>query len=198
MNLTVAITIQGTDGKLIGPNNGCPILYVRGTDDNDDAYNALTSEEFFEYLLKNKCFNSLDEYTNTKIYASWYTDEENTRSMNTTLQDAWPFDYLHEYDDKLPVLAWTSLYKGLKYLFELSRPDLKMENPEDIDNIENSIPFVSNIYNKIKEKYQEKLSVDTFIQGINSYLQQRQEFSLSEYNINYIVEKLTNILKNQE
>lgn len=197
MNLTVAITIQNKYGKLIGPNDGCPILYLRGSDDsNDDAYNALVTDEFFKYMLKNKCFSDISSYIDTKIYVSYYETEDQVKYIKTTLQDAWTFDYLKEYGNKMPILAWTCISDALKYIWKASfglDEDIPLSYEGDLTD-QTSINEILEVYNKVKEKYKEKLSKETFIQSINSWLQRRGNFNLTEYNIEYIVEQLTEIL----
>lgn len=197
MNLTVAITIQNKDGKLIGPNNGCPILYLRGSDDsNDDAYNALVTDEFFKYMLKNKCFSDVTSYTNTSIYVSYYEKEDQVRYIKTTLQDAWTFDYLKENENRLPSLAWNCLTSALAYIWRASfgvDEEIPLSYDGDL-NASESINEVIQTYNKVKEKFGNKLSKDTFVQSVNSWLQRREKYNLTEHNISYIVEQLKDIL----
>ena len=45
MNLTTAISIVN-DGVLVGPNKGCPVLYIRD-EDNPDQFQALNTKEFY-------------------------------------------------------------------------------------------------------------------------------------------------------
>lgn len=196
MNLTVAITIQGSNGQLIGPSNGCPILYLRGSDDpNDDAYNALTSDEFYSYLLQNKCFANVGNYTDTKIYVSYYATEDEVKYINTTLQDAWTFDYLKESGNRLPALSWVPTYNALKYIWDASFPSTGFPVSYDGDlNEPTSINEIIEVYNKVKEKFSIKLTKNTFIQSINSWLQRREKFNLTEHNISYIIEQITEIL----
>lgn len=199
MNLTVAITVQNKDGTLIGPSNGCPILYLRGSNDsNDDAYNAIVSEEFFNYLLKNKCFSDVTSYTSTKIYVSYYATENEVKYINTTLQDAWTFDYLNLDNDKLSSLAWVCAYNALKYIWDASFDGIEFPLSYDGNlNDSSSISEVIEAYSKVKEKFGDKLTKDTFIQSINSWLQRREKFNLTDFNIQYIVNKITEILKDK-
>ena len=57
MNLTTAISIVN-DGVLVGPNKGCPVLYIRD-EDNPDQFQALNTKEFYEYIKKQ--IKSLDD-----------------------------------------------------------------------------------------------------------------------------------------
>lgn len=199
MNLTVAITVKDPNGNLIGPSNGCPILYLRGSDDsNDDAYNALVTKEFFDYLYKKNCFANVGIYTGTRIYISYYATEDEVRYINTALQDAWTYDYLRENDNACPSLAWVPTYHALKYIWDASFEGEDIPLSYDGDLIDTSTTEeILSLYSKVKEKFSSKLTKETFIQSVNSWLQRREMFDLSEHNIAYIVEQLEEILKEQ-
>jgi len=199
MNLTVAITVKDSNGNLIGPGNGCPILYLRGSDDaNDDAYTALVTPEFFSYLFQNKCFADVGNYVGTRIYVSYYATEDEVKYINTPLQAAWTFDYLRENANRCPALAWVPTYHALKYIWDASFEGTEIPLSYDGDLSEDStMQEVISLYDKVKEKFGTKLTKETFIQSINSWLQRREMFDLSEHNIAYIVEQLEMILKDK-
>lgn len=201
-NLTVAITVQCKD-KVIGPNNGCPILYVYNSEDpNDDAYNALVNDEFFEYLEKNNCFANINNYLNTYIRVSYYTKEEEVRYINTTLQDAWTFDYLRNNKNKVPTLAWTCIYNAILYIWTASFKDknFPLAYGGDVSTPE-SYNEIVNVYNALLDKFGDKLNRETFIQSVRSWLQRREmkELSnLSEHNISYIEEEIRDIIGTEQ
>lgn len=204
MNLTIAITIQRNDIQ-IGPNNGCPILYVYDSEDlNNEANYALTEEEFFNYLMKNNCFYNITNYLNTYIRVSYYTKEDEVKYINTSLQDVWTFDFLKENGNKAPNLAWTFLYPALYYIWNASFPNEEKNCPLTYDgdlNTPESYNQIVAFYNKLLDKFGDKLNRETFIQSVRSYLQRKDSTSnpkLTDHNITYIVDKLRDIVGTEQ
>lgn len=203
MNLTTAITIQCNNIQ-IGPNNGCPILYVYDSENpNEDAYNALVKEEFFDYLMKNNCFYNITNYLNTHIRVSYYTKEDEVKYINTTLQDVWTFDFLKENDNKVPNLAWTFLYPALYHIWNASFPNEKncpLTYDGDLNTPESYNQVVA-LYNKLVDKFGDKLNRETFIQSVRSYLQRKDNTTnakLTDHNITYIVDELRDIVGTEQ
>lgn len=200
--LTVAISIQCKD-KVIGPNDGCPILYVYNSEDpNNDAYNALVSEEFYEYLEKNNCFVNIGNYLSTKIRVAYYTKEEKVEYINTTLQDVWTFDYLNEDKNKAPNLAWLCIYHAMLYIWKASFPDenFPLSYGGDLSTPE-SYNEIVRIYNRLLDKFGDKLNHETFVQSVRSFLQRRETPSLSnltDYNISFIESQIRDIVGTEQ
>lgn len=200
--LTVAISIQ-CDGKAIGPHNGCPILYVYNSDHPDyDAFNALLSEEFYEYLEKNNCFVNVHNYFNTKIRVTYYTKEKKVEYINTTLQDTWTFDYLKEDKNKAPNLAWVCVYNAILYIWKASFPDenFPLTYGGDLHTPE-SYNEIVRIYNKLLDKFGDKLNHETFVQSVRSWLQRREMVdlaNLTDFNISYIEDKIRGIIGTEQ
>ena len=112
MNLTTAISIVN-DGVLVGPNKGCPVLYIRD-EDNPDQFQALNTKEFYEYLKKQRIFRDVSSYCKTAFYLSWFYIDDNgevkTDSASITLQEAYPLSKL-QYDDTVhDMYVWNILY----------------------------------------------------------------------------------------
>lgn len=193
MNLITAITILN-EGRLLGPN-GCPILYMKD-EDNPDQMQALKTEEFFKYLIKNNIFRNVSSYCNTSFYLSWFymdNGKELTNSDVKSLQDMYSLDKLKTNEDIHDSLVWSIIREGLEYIWGASFPneDFPMEF---FGSLTNDIDQIYNIYNKVKEKFLDKLDVSTFIQAVNSKLQKREKWNLTSENINYVINYLTTIL----
>lgn len=211
MNLTIATTILNEHtGKLIGPQGGCPILYVRN-EDNPDVKQGLLTDEFFHYLYKNGCFTEVEDYVHTKFYLSWfYIDggQEFTDSMVCTLQDIYPLyikqdelKKVEELDDEDPrmFIIWSVLRDCFNYIYAASFGGAisgEVIGYRGSVNSSSVSEFVS-IYRKLKEKFGAKLSKETFIQSIQGRLQKREKWNLTENNINGVVDTLRNILSNE-
>lgn len=194
MNLITAITIN-SNGKLIGPKNGCPILYIKD-EDNPDEFQSLKTSELLDYIKKNMVFSDVTNYCNTIFYLSWFYDDngkELTNSDSKTLQEIYPLTLLSSYNEIHDNLVWQILREGLEYIWGASFPNV--EFPMDsIGNLQDDINQIYNIYNKVKEKFLDKLDVSTFIQAVNSKLQKREKWNLTSKNINYVINYLTTIL----
>lgn len=211
MNLTIATTILNEHtGKLIGPQGGCPILYVRD-EDNPDVKQGLLSDEFFHYLYKNGCFTEVEDYVGTKFCLSWFyidNGQEMTDSMVCTLQDIYPLYIelqeirkVEELDDEDPrmFLIWSVLRDCFDYIHNASFGGAisgEMIGYRGSVNSSTVSEFVS-IYRKLKEKFGAKLSKETFIQSVQGRLQKREKWNLTENNINGVVDTLRNILANE-
>lgn len=212
MNLTIATTVLNDNThNLIGPQGGCPILYVRD-EDNPDKRQGLKTDEFFNYLYKNGCFKEVEDYVGTKFYLSWFyimDGQEMTESDTCTLQDIFPlyiegtsnFKYVEEIDgDPRMFLLWNILRDCFNHIYKASFD--KMISGEVIGyrgsvNTNDINEFV-NVYRKVKEKFGTKLSKETFIQSIQGRLQKREKWNLTEKNINAVVNVLRNILVNEQ
>lgn len=211
MNLTIATTILNEHtGKLIGPQGGCPILYVRD-EDNPDVKQGLHTDEFFHYLYKNGCFTEVEDYVGTKFCLSWFyidNGQEMTDSMVCTLQDIYPLYIelqeirkVEELDDEDPrmFLIWSVLRDCFDYIYNASFGGAisgEMIGYRGSVNTSSVSEFVS-IYRKLKEKFGAKLSKETFIQSVQGRLQKREKWNLTENNINGVVDTLRNILENE-
>lgn len=212
MNLTIATTILNEHtGKLIGPQGGCPILYVRD-EDNPDVKQGLLSDEFFHYLYKNGCFTEVEDYLGTKFCLSWfyiYGGQEMTDSATYSLQDIYPlyienfpecFHYVEEIDeDPRMFLIWSVLRDCFDYIYNASFGGAisgEVIGYRGSVNTSSVSEFVS-IYRKVKEKFDTKLSKETFIQSVQGRLQKREKWNLTEKNINGVVNTLRNILSNE-
>lgn len=213
MNLTIAITVLNDNThKLIGPYNGCPILYVRD-EDNPDKKQGLRTDEFFNYLYKNGCFKEVEDYIGTKFYLSWFNiidGQEFTESDTCTLQDIFPlyiegfpqnFHYIEELDeDPRAFLVWNILRDCFNYIYKANFDE--MISGVDIGyrgsvNTNNTNEFV-NVYRKVKERFGANLSKEKFIQSIQERLQKREKWNLTEKNINGVVNTLRNILEKEQ
>lgn len=203
-NLTIAITIQGANKNLIGPKKGCPILYTKGSDTKIDAHNVILSSEFFAYLLKNGCFNSVEEYSKTKIYFSEYYidgDTQDVKSDSVLLQNFWTLEDLYKDENKFPWLACNCLDMALQHIYTLCYPGSNdMFNGNDISDLhnENTENSILSLYCKLKDKYKDKLNKPTFINAILSYFQRREEVNLSKCNIDYLLNVISGILRDAE
>lgn len=190
MNLTTAITILN-DGKLIGPRNGCPILYTRD-EDNPDMKQAIKTSEFFDYLTKQHIFKDVSSYCSTSFYLSWFyidNGQEKTDSEIVQLQDINPIS-------DFPQFVWSCLRAPLKYIWEASFKDKEFPMLYD-GNLEDDKNQIFDVYDAVKEEFGDKLSKDTFIQAVNSWLERREKWNLSTNNIEYLVSYLKELLNNK-
>lgn len=211
MNLTIATTVLNDNThKLIGPQGGCPILYVRD-EDNPDKRQGLKTDEFFNYLYKNGCFKEVEDYVGTKFYLSWFyimDGQEMTESDTCTLQDIFPlyieglsnFQYVEELDeDPRMFLLWNILRDCFNYIYAVSFGNNisgEVIGYRGSVNTNETDEFV-NVYRKVKEKFGTKLSKETFIQSIQGRLQKREKWNLTEKNITGVINTLRNILVNE-
>ena len=208
MNLTIAITVfDGYQQRLIGPSGGCPLLYVRD-EDNDDKKQGLKTEEFFGWLTKNGCFEMPETYVKVKFLLSWFAidnGQEITESEVCTLQDIYPLCISEEElmkteddvrDPRMSII-WNVLRNCFKHIYKAS-----FGVDDDTLNWDGSILDSDDrqkliyIYEKVKAKFGEKLSKETFIQSINGRLQKRELYELTEQNIEAIVNAVRMVLAN--
>lgn len=197
MNLTTAISILN-DGLLIGPNKGCPILYIRDEDDPDQLQ-ALNTKEFYDYLKKQKIFRDVSSYCKTVFYLSWFyiddNDEVKTDSVSKTLQEVYPLSKL-QYDDIIVhnMYVWNILRNGLKYIWDASFPD--EEFPMEYSGVlHDDLQQIHSVYEKVQSKFGDKLNKSTFIQAVNSKLQKRDVYDFTEENIEYVIDYLEQVLE---
>lgn len=212
MNLTIATTVYNENTyALIGPNNGCPILYVRD-EDNPDKRQGLKTDEFFNYLYKKGCFGEVEDYVGTKFYLSWfyiYDGQELTESDTCSLQEIFPlyienfpegFHHVEEIDDDPRMyLIWSILRDCFSYIYDasfggaISGEEIGYRGSVNSSSVSE---FVS-IYKKLKEKFGTKLSKETFVQSVQGKLQKREKWNLTEKNIDGVISTLRNILENE-
>lgn len=197
MNLTTAISIVN-DGLLIGPNKGCPILYIRD-EDNPDQLQALNTKEFYDYLKKQKIFRDVSSYCKTIFYLSWFYIDDNgevkTDSVSKTLQEVYPLSKL-QYDDIIVhnMYVWNILRNGLKYIWDASFPD--EEFPMEYSGVlHDDLQQIHDVYEKVQNKFGDKLDKSTFIQAVNSKLQKRDVYNFTEENIEYVIDYLEEVLE---
>ena len=121
-------------------------------------------------------------------------DEIKTDSASITLQEAYPLSKLY-YDDVVhDMYVWNILRHGLKYIWDASFPDQEfpMEYSGDLHD---DLQQIYTVYEKVQDKFKDKLDKSTFIQAVNSKLQKREMYDFTEENIEYIIDYLRNILK---
>lgn len=196
MNLTTAISIM-SDGVLVGPNKGCPILYIRDEDDPDQLQ-ALYTKEFYEYLKKQGIFKDILSYCKTTIYLSWFYVDDNgevkTDGMSKSLQEVYPISKLQHDDIVHDMYVWDILRNGLQYIWDASF--LNQEFPmEYTGDLHDDLQQIYNVYEKVQDKFKDKLDKSTFIQAVNSKLQKREVYDFTEENIEYVIDYLRNILE---
>ena len=196
MNLTTAISIVN-DGVLVGPHKGCPVLYIRD-EDNPDQFQALNTKEFYEYLKKQRIFRDVSSYCKTAFYLSWFYIDDNgevkTDSASITLQEAYPLSKL-QYDDTVhDMYVWNILRNGLNYIWTASFPneEFPMEYSGDLHD---DLQQIYSVYEKVQNKFGNKLDKSTFIQAVNSKLQKREVYDFTEENIEYVIDYLRSILE---
>lgn len=207
MNYTQAITTYTEREGLVGKNSGCPILYVRD-EDNLDVVAPIKTYEFFEWLKKYHVVDHPQAYCNTAFYMTWFATDDNNGEDHSyngiyKLQDVWTLEDMCSNSEYLIMssgeqIAWVLMQMGLNYIYEASF-GVKIDTTYS-STIEDKREKIRDTYHQIKSKYGSKVTKETFIQAVRGYLQRTKEFpfTVNLKNVNYITDKLTDVLSEDE
>ena len=167
------------NNKILNPSN-YPILYY--WDGNNQVINEILNNKEFSQYINDKIIN-LDNYSFTKLYIIDYDlDSENYNQQIVDIQELYSLS-INNYND----LAYQYLYNIFKKLYNIS---IKKEyKPTDNDTY---IDDIIEIYTLLKNKFKERISVETLKQYIISQLQ--QEYKLNKNNIDYIINLYKDII----
>lgn len=182
----VAINIYNKDTKELYNNKETPILYYWNGE--GDLLQSILNDKQFKDNYINK-INSIDAYRNMKMsyfYFCFSGGDELYIDNSILLSDYVSLSSIESYSIVLKTII-NHLYDLYEKAFNGKSYDkLKVFN-EDI---------IIDIYDEIKNKYKERLLKNTLINWVRSEISKQEK--LSEENENYIIDTLTNILKNKE
>lgn len=182
----VAINIYNKDTKELYNNKETPILYYWNGE--GDLLQSILNDKQFKDNYINK-INNIDVYCNMKMsyfYFCFSGGDELYIDNSVLLSDYVPLSSIESYSIVLKTII-NHLYDLYSKAFNGKSYDkLKVFN-EDI---------IIDIYDEIKNKYKERLLKNTVINWVRSEINKQE--NLNEENENYIIDTLTNILKNKE
>ena len=164
--------------------NKIPILYY-WNGEGDLLKNIITDKSFLE-----KYFNNIDYSLYINLYLGYFFfefDKDDNEIYKDNIIKISDYIELDKFNSKNIVNEIV-----IKHLYNLYKISMKSEyNYIQVFNED----IILDIYDKIKNKYKEKLNKETFINWI------RQEIinvnQLNNYNITYIIDYLRNILFNK-
>ena len=164
--------------------NKIPILYY-WNGEGDLLKNIITDKSFLE-----KYFNNIDYSLYINLYLGYFFfefDKDDNEIYKDNIIKISDYIELDKFNSKIIVNEIV-----IKHLYNLYKISMKSEyNNIQVFNED----IILDIYDKIKNKYKEKLNKETFINWI------RQEIinvnQLNNYNITYIIDYLRNILFNK-
>lgn len=184
----VAINIIYRENMLMNPDN-TPILYYWDGKSQDLTTEILQDQQMSQYIVSNLC--CADIYDTCKLcYFTYTVDEQNQEQYEkhiVTLQDVLPLYKLSNADYiyfSYTVNIFNKIYKNA-----MNKP---FENDLDITPQEQII----DIYKQVKAKYGARISVRTILEYIRSQLSENT--SLSQNNINFIYQKIQDLLTEDE
>ena len=116
-------------------------------------------------------------------------DENGEEQYEDIYKDIQDIIYLENFESDEIVNHF--ILKHFCYLYKTSIKE-EYEYIENKDEIYNII----NIYNKLKNKFKTRVSTETIINWVRSVLLEKDNFNIK--NTNYIIDKLTKILKDNK
>ena len=187
----VAINILNNDvllnNKLVNNNSYAPILYYWNGE--TDIVKDLQSSE----SLCKKCsslFDNPEQYLTISLSLFYFKyDENNEEQYEDVCRQIQDIIYLENFESDEIVNHF--ILKHFCYLYKTSIKE-EYEYIENKDEIYNII----NIYNKLKNKFKTRVSTETIINWVRSVLLEKDNFNAK--NTNYIIDKLTKILKDDK
>lgn len=174
------LAINIFDNDILINKDNVPVLFYWNR--TDDVILSLQNSDDFKHFIKNK----ISHYDNSYISFIYYelddnndeTEEKHITYKHQNIQDIFSLDILDKF--------WINLV--FDYFLDL----YKLSYKEDFKFVEKSDKQITEIYNKIKNKYKKKINVETITNYINSKL--KEDFKLNENNLIYINKKLYEIL----
>ena len=183
----VAINIYNKDTKELYNNKETPILYYWNGD--GDLLQCILNDKQFKdnYISK---INNIDIYCNMKMsYFYFCYDEDNNEQYvdnSVLLSDYISLNSFDSYSIVLKII--------INHLYDLYSKAFNGKSYEKLNVFNEDI--IIDIYDEIKNKYKERLLKNTLINWVRSEISKKEK--LNEENENYIIDTLTNILKNKE
>lgn len=178
MNTFCAINIIDSNNRLRNKDL-CPIMYI--WDGQENLFESMKkTEDFSNYIKELGFFEKCKDYNFGKIIGFTYKKEDDKEKsyehQEILIQELFPCDLENPLSQYILNECMEDLYyKAFKK---------KLENPN-----------VVTIYNKLKEKYKERLSDETIYQAIRSKLQTDEKYiGLNLNNINNLIDILKNEL----
>lgn len=180
----VAINLlDKTNNTLINPTLVPLLFYWNG---EDDVVSELrNNQEFIDFIAKH--ITELN-YTNTDIglfYFTYINETEDYKEINKGIQDV---IYLNMFNSDNIVNHYIK-----KHFCELYKISLKQDYPENDETVST---IICNIYKVLKDKFKNRITKPTVINWVRSVIVDTDKFNAN--NSNYIINKLTEILKDYD
>ena len=173
------------NNQVVSNNSFAPLLYYWNGE--TDIINDLQNSE----SLCKKCsalFKNPEQYLTISLSLFYFKYDENGEEQYEDIyKDIQDIIYLENFESDEIVNHF--ILKHFCYLYKTSIKEEYVENKDEIYNI-------INIYNKLKNKFKTRVSTETIINWVRSVLLEKDNFNIK--NTNYIIDKLTKILKDNK
>lgn len=175
------------NNQVVSNNSSAPLLYYWNGE--MDIINDLQNSE----SLCKKCsslFDNPEQYLTISLSLFYFKyDENGEEQYEDVCKQIQDIIYLENFESDEIVNHF--ILKHFCYLYKTSIKE-EYEYIENKDEIYNII----NIYNKLKNKFKTRVSTETIINWVRSVLLEKDNFNIK--NTNYIIDKLTKILKDNK
>ena len=176
MDKLISINIITTDNLLLNQTK-YPILYYYN--DSSDLINSLLNDIEFSSYLDNTCINT-KYYSITKIcYFIYNIESEVYTQEEKNIQDI------------IPIQNKSQL--AFQYLLEIFSNLYKISMKKEFASTDDIIINIANIYQELKKKYNQRVSIETIKKYIQGELQ--NTYHLNSNNVQYILSKLKDIIE---
>ncbi len=176
MDKLISINIITTDNLLLNQTK-YPILYYYN--DSSDLINSLLNDIEFSSYLDNTCINT-KYYSITKIcYFIYNIESEVYTQEEKNIQDI------------IPIQNKSQL--AFQYLLEIFSNLYKISMKKEFASTDDIIINIANIYQELKKKYNQRVSIETIKKYIQGELQ--NTYHLNSNNVQYILSKLEDIIE---
>ena len=176
MDKLISINIITTDNLLLNQTK-YPILYYYN--DSIDLINSLLNDIEFSSYLDNTCINT-KYYSITKIcYFIYNIESEVYTQEEKNIQDIIPIQNKSQI--------------AFQYLLEIFSNLYKISMKKEFVSTDDIIINIANIYQELKKKYNQRVSIETIKKYIQGELQ--NTYHLNSNNVQYILSKLEDIIE---
>lgn len=189
MNTFCALNIIDSKGSLINKDNR-PLMYI--WDGKNELWEQIGKDESFkEYIVKELNIpDNFVNYINSTIVSFIYKKESTSESVyenkEISIQEMYPLE-----DN--PNIGLYLLTFIMNHLYKLSFKEFP-QKPEN----ESYERYIYWLYQRIKDKYKEKLSNETIVQAVRNIIQTDKEFEgLNLDNQEYLIKQITNIIRDE-
>ena len=168
-------------------SNGVPLLFYWNGED-DSIVNSLVEDLEFYSLINDKCLN-IDNYSNSKIsFFMFKINGENYEDNTLDVQDIFMLKNLNKNDSDFYIEYIYNIFINL-YLTAVKEKYNK--DPLSL----NLVDEIINIYEKLQKRFPRRFIKRTVINYLRSELV--KTYKLNNTNTDWIIEQITEILKNE-